>query len=757
MELLRTLKHPNIIEFLGAYRYRGATSLLFPLAAQDLGQFLLAVPRLPMDAPAIYAAVHGLADALCRIHHFSSGAQEGTVGRIGYHHDLRPPNILLHSGTFVIADFGLSKLRPDDQDSRTRLSGGDDDYHGPEAFNYNERLNGLVGRPLDVWALGCILAELATFIEGKDVAEFRARRKATHEGAMEATDYAFHLGGRVRPAVKQWLDELVRAPRDPQAAGLVQVARDMLNPNRYRRVKMKDVVPRLELLAIDSAWGAVDHVFQSLACVGDAGSLSDQAVLAMLEHKRLRSWRTVFDSVPLGQRLEISGAVLAAMGRLRVLLKEHQSLRGNSVPTPPLVVSGPMLAEIDILCERLPDHSRQALTQLWSQKVCGIDDMQVLETLRLMSKPERYRLVGIGAAMKHMSSTISRSIRFGRQSRYKESGMIDLDGEPSLFSSAAGLVYDASKTMGYLDDGGGRQRVLVEWKTYDAHWKNETEKLQVLMDDLTNLLDVEVTPRVGAAEYRILNCLGYFHETRNFRFGFLYALRDPKAIHLFSLNNVLRLTAALENDNDGDGLLPGDDSPPPPMLPDLGDIFLLAKDLSSCLLAVHQAGWLHKNLSSHHVLVFTPDQASVSQHVASAVLSGFNDSRPEASGFTLGPSREFMLYRHPSYVPGVPFQRAFDYFGLGVVLLEMGLWLPISKLRELHPDQPTPEAFRLKLLQFYVPQLGERMGARYREAVRFCLDAEGVARSEMHDPGDVETLHSLFKERVVDLLAGCLA
>ena len=726
-----------------------------------------------MDAPAIYAAVHGLADALCQIHNFNFEFQEGTISRIGYHHDLRPPNILVHGGTFVIADFGLSKLRPDDQDSRTRLSGGDDDYHGPESFNYKERLNGLVGRPLDVWALGCILSELATFIEGKDVAEFRARRKATHDGAMEVTDYAFHLGGQVRPAVTQWLDELVRIPRNSQAAGLVQVARDMLNPSSYRRVKMKDVVPRLQLLAIDSAWAAVDQVFQTLSCIREADSLSDHEVVAMLEHKRMQSWRTVFDSVPLGQRLEISDTVLATMGRLRLLLQEYQNLRGNSVPTPP-IVSPFILAEIDKLCEKLPDHARQGLADLWSRKVCGIDDMQVLETIRLMSKPERYRLVGVGAAMKHMSSTISKSIRFGNQSRYKESGAIDLDNETSsLFSSAARLVDDASKTMGYLADGDGTQRVLVEWKVYDAHWKNRTEELQRLMDDLTNLLDVEVTPRVGAAKYRILNCLGYFHEARNFRFGFLYALRDApmdEAVHLFSLNNVLRLTAVPEpkpdNDSplldddsptpDDDSLLPDDDSPPP-ALPDLGDIFLLAKELASCLLAVHQAGWLHKNLSSHHVLVFAPDQASVGQYVASAVLSGFNDSRPEASGFTLGPNREFMLYRHPSYVPGVPFRRTFDYYGLGMVLLEMGIWLPISKVRESHPDQPTPEAFRLKLLKSYVPQLGARMGALYMEAVRFCLDAEGVARSEIHDPSNTETLHSLFKERVVELLARCSA
>ena len=38
LELLSTLRHPNIVEFLGSYTYRGVVSLLFPLMPLDLGR-----------------------------------------------------------------------------------------------------------------------------------------------------------------------------------------------------------------------------------------------------------------------------------------------------------------------------------------------------------------------------------------------------------------------------------------------------------------------------------------------------------------------------------------------------------------------------------------------------------------------------------------------------------------------------------------------------------------------------------------------
>ncbi|KAK0646795.1 kinase-like domain-containing protein [Cercophora newfieldiana] len=752
LRLLQTLKHPNIIEFLGSYSYNGVCSLLFTFAAMDLGEFLLADARPPMEIRSIYAAIHGLADALCHIHNFTlhDGSNSTAIGMVGYHHDLRPANILVHRRTFVIADFGLSRLKPNDADSKTKLHGGVDDYLGPESFDYETWTNGSVGRPLDVWALGCILIELATFIEGRGIAAFRDRRKATHGTSMRSTSCAFHLDRKIHPEVVRWIDALAEEPRDPQLRDLLRVARDMLERNAFLRPKMSDIAPRLELLAVASCLNAVETWFADHASGSEPAEDSSLGASILLEHIRIGAWRSTFQSLHLASRMECAAAVLAAITQLAELLAGlDPDISATAATT---MLPQQVLAGIDALCSAVPEDAQRCLLDLWSRRVCDIDDFSVLEAIRLASKPERYRVVGVAAAMKQMSVAISKSIKLGGRSRYMEANVIELDEHvPPL---PFGLVRDPSKTMGYLatdegeDDRG--QRVLVEWKAYDAGWKNHANAQHQMMDNLTNLLDPDVTPRLGVASYRIPSCLGYFHNPSHFRFGFVYALPDSvvgnqNESKVYSLNNIIRMA----NESIAAGL-------PAPM-PDLGDVFFLAKDLATCLLDVHQAGWLHKNLSSHHVLIFSPDPDSASQCIASSVLTGFNDSRPEVSGFTLGPRQEYAHYQHPEYVGGTNFRRAFDYYGLGILLLELGLWVTVTELRTDHSDLPTRLEFTQKLLSSYVPQLGGKVGALYRNAVRFCLDSEQMAAREGWSHGDVEAMHSLFQEKVVVPLSRCFA
>ncbi|EON68391.1 serine/threonine protein kinase, partial [Coniosporium apollinis CBS 100218] len=194
MELLRKLHHPHIIELLGSYEQNGVHNFLFPCAQRDLHQFFRSQNGLIADE--LYSSMYRLADALAYIHRYTYRDDNVQLERIGYHHDLRPANILQFGKTFVVADFGLSKLKPQDQTSKSRLRGGQDDYLSPEAFNESNWTIGNVGRASDVWAFGCILAEFATYIEGESVEYFHNTRKASYGDAfMSMTDHAFHLGG----------------------------------------------------------------------------------------------------------------------------------------------------------------------------------------------------------------------------------------------------------------------------------------------------------------------------------------------------------------------------------------------------------------------------------------------------------------------------------------------------------------------------------------------------------------------------------
>ncbi|KAF2812458.1 kinase-like protein [Mytilinidion resinicola] len=754
LELLQTLRHPNIVEFLGSYAHHGVHNLLFPYVPMDLKRLLAGMAEMPlMDPHKIYSGIYGLADALNKIHDFTFKDENAEISKIGYHHDLRPANILVKNDVFMIADFGLSKLKPDDKDSKTRLRGGHDDYLGPESFKEADWTNGIVGRALDVWAFGCILTEMASLIERRNVEDFRIKREATHGTEFLVTDSAFHLAGVIRPAVTKWLSDLTEDPKDQQVQELVKLALDMLNPNPYKRIKISAAASTLALLTWSSNVGAVDRLFDGLS-YNNVDRRSDFHVLVLLEYKRFGAWKSAFGRLHHDERLRSTDTVLASLSHLLDVLRSGEIVaRGaNSSQSEADEFLRKVSTAVDSACATLPIEAQEGMQELWSREVSEIQEIEVLAAIRAAPKPERYRSVGIKVAMRYMSCAISSSIRVGGRSRYIESGCVEIDETSlttSLSTGGVQLIEDKSRTMGFYTGEHGRSRVMVEWKEYDTRWRDGSGQiLHETMDSLVNLLDPLQTPRQGVTKDRVLDCVGYFHEPRNYRFGFIYILNPlggcdaASSAQLCSVNNIMRMTDPYVTDT---------------IRPDLGDIFHLAKDLSSCLLALHDAGWLHKNISSHYVLAFSPSLDTVHQHIASAVLTGFNDSRPEASGFTLGPKQEFLHYQHPLYRRGLPFRKSFDYFGLGIVLMELGLWLPVSIIRYNRREIISAEDFRKKLLKSYVTQLGEKMGTLYRDAVRFCLDAEDDIQSMQEDAEGCRIAQEMFKVKVVQSISRCFA
>ncbi len=757
LEMLNKIKHPNIVEFLGSYSQYGLQNLLFPYVPMDLHRLFL--EKSPLDPDIIYANIYGLADALMNIHEFTFRDKELELGMVGYHHDLRPANILVNGGVFIIADFGLSKLKSDNETSKSRLRGGHDDYLAPESFNEIDWVDGLVGRALDVWAFGCVLAEVATYAKERSVEEFRESRKSDYgHGNIFTTDHAFHLNGELKPAVDTWLQELLFDPFDKQICQLVGLIRRLLNPNSRKRMKILSAVPTLALLAKQSKVECILSAFQRVAYDKEHRA-THHHILVFLEQKRFEAWNWSFDLLHQDQKLEAISSTIRYLDHLknasRAFEKDERSLVMSGNSCPPLESFYQICNAIDSLCIKLPTYSQHDMDKLWSKAVIEIKDMDALGAIRVASKPQRYRSVGIKAAMSYMSRLISESIRSGVRSRYLDSGCIDVeDFRPAAsLNPEVRLIEDKSKTMGYFTAPEGKIRVLIEWKEYNHQWQAKIgDKLFEVMDALANLLDTSETPRQGVVKHRLLNCLGYFHETLNYRFGFIYSIPETPSVaslsntNIYSLNNVIRMTSAdIEN----------------AIRPDLGDIFLLAKELATTLSDLHQVGWIHKNISSHQILIFSSSEEEVYKGVATSVLTGFNDSRPEALGITLGPNDEFFHYQHPLYCEGgVGFRMSFDFFSIGIVLLELGLWIPVSLLRSAHSDSPeisSAEDFRQKLLRTYVPMLGEKMGALYREAVSFCLDAELAIEMAQEEADGQQTAQSLFRAKVVEALTLCFA
>lgn len=142
LRLLNQLQHPNIIPLWGSYTYRGEQNFLFPYVDMDLGKFLIAKTRyrnFQWDFT-FYSALTGLASALSKTHrlHLNQAIHDVDFEAIGYHHDLRPPNVLVSPDTFILADFGLGHLKSAEALSHTPYKSISGDYIAPECTDMVE-------------------------------------------------------------------------------------------------------------------------------------------------------------------------------------------------------------------------------------------------------------------------------------------------------------------------------------------------------------------------------------------------------------------------------------------------------------------------------------------------------------------------------------------------------------------------------------------------------------------------------------------
>ncbi|KAF2810678.1 uncharacterized protein BDZ99DRAFT_462031, partial [Mytilinidion resinicola] len=148
--------------------------------------------------------------------------------------------------------------------------------------------------------------------------------------------------------------------------------------------------------------------------------------------------------------------------------------------------------------------------------------------------------------------------------------------------------------------------------------------------------------------------------------------------------------------------------------------FALASALATTLLDFHKASLVHKSISSHNIIFFSRHGPCIDD----PYLIGFNYSRPnQPKAFTTGPppSLTARKYYHPSYTSeasrrGERFRLDYDYYGLGLVLVEIGLW---DRLENFKGNSPTE--LKNRLLKTQVPLLGHTVGQSYRKAVEACL------------------------------------
>ena len=166
-------------------------------------------------------------------------------------------------------------------------------------------------------------------------------------------------------------------------------------------------------------------------------------------------------------------------------------------------------------------------------------------------------------------------------------------------------------------------------------------------------------------------------------------------------------------------------------MPCLEDRFQLAFQLASKLLHIHAKGITHRNVNSNNIFFVEDDTSTGSESmpwkegvIRKPLLASFDTCAEDACT----PHRESFIssiYRHPMMERGqrTGYKPSFDIYSLGIILLEVGLWMPIQQFWKA---KYTRKSFKARLEGVYSKKLAGKCGKAYMQAVDYCL---GVAHT----------------------------
>ena len=283
----------------------------------------------------------------------------------------------------------------------------------------------------------------------------------------------------------------------------------------------------------------------------------------------------------------------------------------------------------------------------------------------------------------------------------------------------------------------------IEWKSYRSIENRCSKEMEGQILELINKLCIERHP----PQLQALEFLFYFKDAETCRYGLVYQL--PEYIRKFRTStstpkikesqiaarcrptNLLSILTAAEINPDG--------------ILELGLRFQLAKRLINSVHWMHTAGWLHQSIRSTNLLFF-PEQSRFGLwpselkpqrlDIGRPYLMGSGDeimeneqlrdhaaARSRSTSPKLPGYVSFDIYQHPAKLsnPKRAYSPTFDFYALGLLLLEIGLW---QRLASFHRPDDKPEAFRKRLIEVETGHLRGQCGAVYAEVVRKCLSAE---------------------------------
>ncbi|KAH7117524.1 kinase domain-containing protein [Dactylonectria macrodidyma] len=710
LSLLTHLTHPNIIQLYCSYIYRKRCNLIFAVAEGGSLADLLNGHQ-GMRGPTgsqLLLALTGLASAIDAMHNFTSKAMDLSLS--GCHHDLAPRNILIHGETFLLADFGLSTFRNAEEDSLTTFKDVRGSYIAPESqVLRNGHVNSeKISRPSDIWSFGCILSEVLTYmvLGPTGVKQFRDKRKV--QVTPEIEWFRFHKGPETpNSEALLWLDNL-RAKREPFGARLVDLILEMLSIDPSKRPRSAQVLTALRGISILSLASRISPSLDSLC-------MTCPSIERVLDKMRFESWLFAFSqSLDNSNRVELESPrfdfpkIVEALNEMHRIIEAGVEHRKQSL----------LRYEHARLVEALPQHYRSVAKEQLVRHILEKGDAEQLDRLSRAMIEAGNEDIGVLLAVKRLTALAETGRLIEQEELVLDHKYITPEEDLDIHSLA--LLAPTS------------ERVLVEWLRYKESWADEDigMELRRRISTVIGLLHAESTAQIPGS----LHCKGIFHDPTQRAFGVVYSppLLGTRPVTLHRLLN----------------------APRGRYRPVLEYRFRLAFDICQCIYTFHKVGWLHRSLHSMNVLFFPLQEAEDVEYAKEPRIVGFAGSRENRlDSFTYGPEDDIRLrnYQHPEYLTQqARYREDFDYYSVGILLLEIGLWNTLSKITQSSRFQDkSPEQFRSELIATRVPELGIAMGRRYMEATRACLEG-GFARP-LEDSKDNANVHFIyFKSLVID-------
>lgn len=262
--------------------------------------------------------------------------------------------------------------------------------------------------------------------------------------------------------------------------------------------------------------------------------------------------------------------------------------------------------------------------------------------------------------------------------------------------------------------------VLVEYANYDATYRHTgvpppLQRLEALASRFQPM---------RAESQTNLSLLGYFEDGDQPRIGLVYDLPYSTQNRLQAggpgeLLAPLSLLKLVQKGNKAQS------SATEMAAPALEHRFRMALRLTEQLHSLHARELAHGNINSSSVMFTTTANESETdwvEQLRKPLWASFDlFSKCNIDGVPL--SSQLNVYRHPLDEPssthrGFPIDMKYDIYGLGLILLEIGLWTPIG---DLYKPKYTLADFKLRIEKIWIPKLGAKCGSAYMRAVETCL------------------------------------